>query len=121
MEKLTNKKLIEKLLPIAMKYSFKYALGGIELNDVDYYGHNSYREQIDDNITVYFTNYDSEIFIEACYKLTGKYDEAAVTLVIDVKNKDIKGLGFRKTLRGLGNGYYADIDFTGNIIKSEYD
>ena len=121
MEKLTNKKLIEKLLPIAIKYGFKYALGGITLNRKDYYGHNSYKEEIDENITVCLTDYDTEIFVEAYHKLNGKYDKATVTVIIDLKNKDIKGLGFRKTLRGLGNGFYADIDFNGNIIKDEFD
>jgi len=118
MERLTNKKLIKMLLP----YMREAKEQEVKMDDVDYYKHPFHEEAKYDEknrkvIYVRWTQYNDETMIEVYTHLEGKYD----LVELSYSPKDETGYGYSKEYRGMGNGFYADVDLNGNITKSEWD
>lgn len=123
MPRLTNRKIIDKLLPI-LKEKEKQSIPELDL--MDFAKHQYHEEYIDHSITVRWTNfggkgldgieYPDAIYIEASMRLEGKYDHATLSKRIGETN-----YGYAKEYTGLGNGFYADVSPAGKIIKSEWD
>ena len=114
MERLTNKRLISMLFP-----ALKKAISDVpELDEKDYYGHPAKWTAIDGFQVVYIQREDI-LTVSVTKHLAGKYDHATVSAII--KNGKVVGYGYSKEYRGLGNGFYADLDENGNIIRSEWD
>ncbi len=114
---LTNKKIIEILLP--------YVKEGIEnihcdLRDIDYYKHPyiqwDYYLENGERIAVTITDYDGVRVVEAYLHLEGRYDGARITY-----QQGSNGYGYAKEFKGMGNGFYADLDIRGKIIRKEWD
>jgi len=131
MERLTNKKIIDELLPI-MKEAIKKT-DEIEFDDHDWVGHPLHLEYKND-ITISWTKYEKEILVAVNKPLKGRYDHADLGVRIateDVKYGDKiyhKGESidegtfcYSKEYSGMGNGFYAIVDNNGKIIKSEWD
>lgn len=115
MKRLTNKRLISMLFPVLKK-----AIRDIpELDEKDYYGHPSKRMTIDGFSVIYTKYEDRYVTVSVSMPLKGKYDHATVSATI--RNGKLSGFGYSKEYRGLGNGFYAELDENGNIIKSEWD
>ena len=113
MERLTNKRLISMLFPILKK-----ALHEIpKLDERDFYGHPAKWTVIDGFQVVYIQRGD-RLEVSVTKHLMGRYDHATVSAIIT--NGKIY-YGYSKEYRGLGNGFYADLDENGNIIRSEWD
>jgi len=116
MQRLTNKRIIAVLFPI-----LKVALEKVpkRFTKKDYYGH-LYDKKVINNHTVCYTKWDdSYITVEVVMPLEGRYDHATVSAII--QNGKVTAYGYAKEFAGLGNGFYADLDENGNIIKSEWD
>ena len=114
MERLTNKRLISMLFPVLKK-----AISDVpELDERDHYGHPAKWTAIDGFQVVYIQREDI-LTVSVTKHLAGKYDHATVSAII--KNGKVVGYGYSKEYRGLGNGFYAELDENGNIIRSEWD
>ncbi|MHA1832369.1 MAG: hypothetical protein ACTSV7_00120 [Candidatus Baldrarchaeia archaeon] len=114
-ERLTNKRIISKLFPVLKK-----AIENVpELNEKDYYGHPAKWTEMDGFNVVYIER-DGHLTVSVSMPLEGTYDHATVSAIID-KDKGKVYYCYSKEYRGLGNGFYADLDENGNIIKSEWD
>ena len=114
MGRLTNKKLISMLFPVLKK-----AIKDIpELDEKDYYGHPAKWITIDGFKVVYIEREKGYLTVSVSMPLKGRYDHATVSAII----KDGKVYyGYSKEFTGLGNGFYADLDENGNIVKLEWD
>jgi len=118
MKRLTNKKLIKLLLPFLEEAKKQK----VKLTNVNYYGEPYHSEMEFDEesqkwIYELWVQRDSDLIIMVYTLLKGKYDVA--TLSYRRGNPD--GYSYSKEYKGMGNGFYADVDFKGNIIKSEWD
>jgi len=111
--RLTNKRIISILFPVLKK-----AIKDIpELDERDFYGHPSKRRTVD-GFNVVYTEYGKEIIVSVSMSLKGRFDHATVSATI---NNGKVFYGYAKEFRGLGNGFYADLDEDGNIVRSEWD
>jgi len=112
--RLTNKRIISTLFPV-----LKRAIKNIpELDEKDYYGHPS-KEIVIEGFRVIYTKYeDRYVTVEVIMSLEGRYDHATVSAII--QNGKVS-YGYSKEFRGLGNGFYAELDENGKIVKSEWD
>lgn len=116
--RLTNRKIIDELLPILKKNINKEIP---KLDQVSYYDHSYHREQIKDNITIKWIEYESDyhLFLQVIKTIpSGKYDQAILGTNLE-DNKD--AFSYQKEYRGMGNGFYATIDKDGKILNSEWD
>jgi hypothetical protein len=85
----------------------------------DFYGH-PYSETVIDGHRVVYTEWSrDQITVEVVMPLEGKFDHATVCAVI--RNGEVISYEYAKEFRGLGNGFYAELDENGKIIKSEWD
>jgi len=111
---MTNKKIISILFPILKK-----AVKNIpELTETDFYGHPS-KQMVIDGFKVFYTEYEKNyVTVAVTMPLRGRYDHATVSATI---NNGVVSYGYSKEFTGLGNGFYADLDENGNIIRSEWD
>ncbi len=122
---MTNQQIIKKLLPHLLKAIEE--LPSISFEKKDYYGHPYYKTNFDE-INIIYTDYDDRILIEAYILFNkGKYSHATLFTYIMKNNYEILTtsngamFGYAKELKGLGNGYYADVSINGKILKSELD
>ncbi|MEM5861342.1 MAG: hypothetical protein QXJ20_03020 [Candidatus Aenigmatarchaeota archaeon] len=117
-KRLTNREIINMLLPVAKEYIPK--LREIELTGIDYSGHpyEEFSVALPDGGYCYvrITEYIGGRVLEVYMHLTGRFETAAI---LYQEGNDV--LEFAKELRGKGHGFYATLDFDGNIIKSEWD
>lgn len=111
--RLTNKKIIQELLPILQDCIKREK--DIQYDRTDYYGHPHHVEYKGD-IQCSWTKYGNDVIITVFKPLKGKYDGA--TLHYRVGDN---GYGYSKEYTGMGNGFYADVSFDGKIIRSEWD
>jgi len=118
--KLTNKKLIAEILPVVKEAISRWQKGAIRLDGEDYYGRKQHLEWVGDFIRLVWAEHKgSEIIISAARELEqGRYDYATVTARL---NDGQVSFSYQKEFRGMGNGFYADINNTGQIKKSEWD
>jgi len=119
-KKNTNKNLIEEIFPVVKEAVNRWQKGKIKLDSKDYYERKQHLEWVGDFIRLVWAEYKgSEIIISAARELEqGKYDFATVTARL---NNGQVSFGYAKEFRGKGNGFYADLDNTGQIKKSEWD
>jgi len=116
MKRLTNRQIIAELLPVMKKARERWEQGEIKFTSLDYYKHPCYVEGFYGG-EVRFTKYGENFIVISVTKyLQGKYDHA--TLNYKIGND---GYGYEKEYTGMGNGFYADVDFSGKIIRSEWD
>jgi hypothetical protein len=124
--RLTNKQIVEILLPIVREAVNRK----VEFDRKDAYGNPCHREYREYQagvhaglIEVEWTDYGDHIQVAARMNLLdGRYDHA--TLATDIRKADgfvLEYLGFAKEFRGMSNGYYATVDWTGRILNSEWD
>jgi hypothetical protein len=114
-ERLTNKAIISELFPILKKATSNVP----PLTEKDYYG-NPRKEVIIDNHRVIYTEFEKGYVVVSVVKpLSGRYDHATVSAII--RDGKVAGYEYAKEFRGLGNGFYAELDENGRIIKSEWD
>lgn len=117
-KRITNKQIIQKLLP-HLKEAIRRK-DQIEFTKKDFYGYPMYDECIPDEdfgeIRIIWTLYDGVKEIRVFVPLKGKYDCAKL---IWREGEDC--FGYAKEYTGMGNGYYADVDFNGRIIRRECD
>ncbi len=129
MKKLSNNQIIQKLLPYLKTGIEKLKNNQIEFNEKDYYGHPCYEEYFENGeIILRYTDYDERIIIEAVMIFErGKYGHATLEAQFIKETKEVLKTksgtvyGFAKEFRGKGNGYYADVDENGKIIRREWD
>ena len=112
----TNKQLIGELLPVLQKAK-KESIP--ELDCKDYYGHKYHdRYHLATGIRVKWQEYGDTINLEAIKLLPfGRYDYASLS----VRLNDASHLTYAKEYRGMGNGFYAAVDWNGKITESEWD
>jgi len=116
MKRLTNKQIINMLLPY-MESAKKQKVTFQQGIDHPYCRQTVYDENNKVAIFKDWAEYDkNHVVITVFIMLPGKYSSASLSWQIGAK-----GYGYAKELRGLGNGYYADVDFSGKIIRSECD
>jgi hypothetical protein len=124
--RLTNKQIIEILLPIVREAVNKK----VEFDRKDVDGNPCHREYRDYQVGIHagiieveWTDYGDHIHVAARMRLhDGRYDHA--TLGTNIRKSDgyvLEYLGFAKEFRGMLNGYYATVDWTGRILDSEWD
>ena len=115
--RITNKQIIKKLLPY-LKEAIKRK--DVKLTKRDFYGHPLYEEYISDEqfgeIHIIWISFDGVKVIEVTVPLKGKYDQATLSW-----REGENCFGYAKEFTGLGNGYYADVDCNGKIIRGEWD
>ena len=111
--RLTTKWIIGELFPI-----LQWALTQeVEFEKRDYYNH-LYKEILKDRFFVRWTQYDGATLVEVTMPLHGKYDHATVDALL--RGGKIE-FSYSKEFTGMGNGYYAELDEKGKIIKGEWD
>ena len=111
--RLTNKWIIEELFPI-----LQWALTQeVEFENKDFYGH-PYKQIQKNGFPIRWTRYEDGVIITVTMQLSGKYDHATVDALL--RGGKIE-FSYSKEFTGMGNGYYAELDEKGKIIKGEWD
>ena len=129
--RLTNKRIIEELLPKLHEFVREFQAGKYKLNEVDYYGKKCYK-RFDGNYFYYIEDYNQGYYLISVEKRlkSQKYDKALIETFIHKENMkvcydDEEGCyiaNYTKEFKGMGNGFYATLDFkTGKILFSEWD
>ncbi len=132
MRRLTNRQIINKLLPIIKEAVKKYQSGAIKMDDVDYYKHPCHYDYsyIDQDVVVTYTDYGDQVVVRAYlrFRHRSRYDGAEVIARISketneqyVDKETGAAFGYAKEFVGMGNGYYADLDENGRIVVAEWD
>ena len=113
---MNNKEIISRLFPV-LKEAIENMPSKTEF-EPDYYEH-PHVVKHSGKILICCTDYQEAIIIEATMPFQkGKYSHATVS----AKLKDGKiTYGYSKEFKVMGNGYYADLDDTGSIIRAEWD
>ena len=136
-KRLTNKVLIEDLLPRLKQFykEFKENRNSFKFTKNPHYDFLWYKKEVYENDVRYlYVIEDREDFylMDVSRELpkNSKFEFATVLLRIYKKDFDIYYskhhkryiCGYQKEWKGLGNGFYADLDFeTGKILFSEWD
>ncbi len=96
MNRLTNKRIIDELLPQLRRHFQLWGEAGMQTDGLTY-----------------------GKFLSVTKYLEGKYDHADLSAKIE--DGKIVGIFYSKEYTGCGNGYYAKVDDNGNIIAGEWD
>ena len=118
---MNNKEIISRLFPV-LKEAIENMPSETEF-EPDYYGH-PHVVKHSGEILICYTDYQEAIIIEATMLFQkGRYSHATVSASAKLKDgKDGKiTYGYSKEFKVMGNGYYADLDDTGSIIRAEWD
>lgn len=131
--RLTNKRIIEKLLPLLKKYLKEFQAGKYSLDDFDWWNGERYFHEKHEDHDLWIHDVDNKYFwLGVSMNLDGKYENASLDVkvgkytkkILPVYEKDYeKPIAlFAKYIRGTGNGYFADVDLeTGKILEGEWD
>lgn len=96
MIRLTNKRIIDELLPRLEHRFHIWKQSGMDRDALTY-----------------------NKFLSVTKYMEGKYDHADLSATIE--NGQIIAIHYAKEYTGCGNGYYAKVDNAGNIIAGEWD
>ncbi len=115
----TNKRIVEELFPVVQRAVRMVRQGKIEFKDRDAKG-KPFAEKVMDKYTVRFWEFEPGHYVIEAYMFfpRGRYDYAAVNANV---RPDGVFYGYWKEFRGLGHGYYAELDEEGRIVRAEWD
>jgi hypothetical protein len=121
MKRLTNRVLISQLLPVLKREIQKT----VKIDEKDYDGQDCKRYYVDEYLVVWtrwdrFETSRDVTILTVIMRLNGKFDEAKLS-AIKQNGKWGDTFHYAKEWRGLGNGFYAEVDANGHIIKGEWD
>lgn len=117
--RLTNKRIIAELMPI-VKSELNKDYFNFTFDKRDYYNRPIKAKYIGE-YPVRWIDLGDYLILEVTKPLKGKYDHATISVAIPTSSNKKPFFSYRKEYTGMGNGFYADLDENGNIIKSEWD
>jgi hypothetical protein len=113
---MNNKEIISRLFPV-LKEAIENIPPKTEFRP-DYYGH-PHTVKHSGQYIICYTDFQEAMLIEATMLFQkGRYSHATVSA--KVKEGKIT-FGYSKEFLGKGNGYYADLDDTGKVVRAEWD
>jgi len=124
--RLTNRKIIDELLPILRKAvsCFLSNLDSLDWEAPSWQtGIKRIAEEVIDGHIVEFLDFGDQIHISAMKSFDrGRFDYAQLTAVVSCSDNRVSPeLRFAKEFKGMGNGFYAKVDWNGKIIYGEWD